>query len=215
MQDLYNKLNDRITGNLHLTAKWELSDLVLTAQADNEANGKLGAINLDWSTYDNYNIIFKGYSSKDNGTSWDAISLMDYTNIETVKVLQIYPASGASNQLKQWMETNGYGKGIIKVDSVYIDTFNSNPYAYLTTDGSSVNENWKYDVIFFGTWDSNGSKGLNATSKNATEKFILSGRGCIFGHDTISWDSSTSVAARSQYFNQLAPYVNIVGNGYY
>lgn len=73
------------------------------------------------------------------------MSLMNYTSVKEVKVLQVHPIEGAKNQLKTWMETNGYGKEIIKVDSVYIDEFNSNPEKCMKDDEG----NWKYDELFF------------------------------------------------------------------
>ncbi|WP_270347315.1 InlB B-repeat-containing protein [Mediterraneibacter faecis] len=158
------------------------SSFTLSANNDNSANDGLGAVDLDWSTYTKKNVMFKGYQSKDNGITWQSISLMDYTSVKNINVLQIYPIDNAKNQLKTWMETNGYGKGIIKVNSVSLGDFNANPNTYLK-DSSG---NWKYDVIFFGTWDSNGPDGdLNESSMEATRQFILSGKGCIFGHDTI------------------------------
>ena len=85
--------------------------------------------------------------------------------------------------LKVWMDK--YGKGLISVDSVKLGTFNKNPVTYLkNADGS-----YKYDVIMFGSWDYNGTPGSGGDiSYNASlevEKFIQSGRGVLFGHDTI------------------------------
>ena len=116
----------------------------------------------------------------------------------------------AKGQLKTWMETNGYGKGIIKVDSVYIDDFNNNPNAYL----SKTNGKWNYDVLFLGTWDSNNSKDLSAASKSLTESYINDGGGCIFGHDTIRWDTYNTAGALPN-FTSLAKYVNITQNSYW
>ena len=124
------------------------------------------------------------------------MSLMDYTSVKEVKVLQVYPIDSAKSQLKTWMETNGYGKGIVKVDSVYIDDFNGNPEKYMKNDEG----NWKYDELFFGTWDGNGGKGLSAKSTTTTSQFIEAGGGCIFGHDTLNPGSS---------FWKLKDYVNM------
>ena len=104
-----------------------------------------GSVSLDWSKYNYANKNFKVYKSSDGGKSYETVGI-DYTSVKEVKCLQIYPCTEAEGQLKKWMETNGYGKGIIKVDSVYIDTFNSNPNAYLK-DSSG---NWKYNVLYFG-----------------------------------------------------------------
>lgn len=143
-----------------------------------------GSVSLDWSSYDYADKNFKVYKSSDGGNTYETVGI-DYTLVDEVKCLQIYPIADASNQLKTWMETNGYGKGIIKIESVYIDNFNSNPDAYL----KDSNGNYKYDVIFFGTWDRNNSKDLTPASKLAVEQYIKSGRGCIVGHDTISYAS--------------------------
>lgn len=186
------------------------SSFTLSANNDNSANDRLGAVDLDWSSYSKKNVMFKGYQSKDGGKTWQTISLMDYTSVKEIKVLQIYPIENAKGQLKTWMETNGYGKGIIKVDSVYIDDFNNNPNAYL----SKTNGKWNYDVLFLGTWDSNNSKDLSAASKSLTESYINDGGGCIFGHDTIRWDTYNTAGALPN-FTSLAKYVNITQNLYW
>ena len=175
----------------------------LKATADATANNNLGVVNLDWSkTVGTTNDIltdstYKAYKSTDNGNTWQTISLMDYTKVTEVKVLQIYPHPNAANQLKTWMETNGYGKGIIKVDSVYIDDFNANPSSYLKDE----NGNWKYNVLFFGTWDSNNGKDLNTTSYAIVEEYIRSGLGCIFGHDTFVTNYPNLMKLGSKYLD--------------
>lgn len=123
------------------------------------------------------------------------MSLMDYTSVKEVNVLQIYPIEDAKNQLKTWMETNGYGKGIIKVDSVYINDFNNNPEKYIKDDKG----NWKYDELFFGTWDGGGSD-LTITSTQIVEQYIKDGKGCIFGHDTI-YNAHPNMWSLRNYFN--------------
>lgn len=179
------------------------SSFTLKATANNSANDGLGAVDLDWSSYSKKNVMFKGYQSKDGGKTWQTISLMDYTSIKEIKVLQIYPVEAAKGQLKTWMETNGYGKEIIKVDSVSLDLFNADPNTYLK-DSSG---NWKYDVIFFGTWDSNGGASLayDLTSSSAmiVGNYINDGKGVILGHDTIS----TSINHNN--FSSLAHYFDI------
>ena len=97
-----------------------------------------GSVSLNWSKYNYANKNFKVYKSSDGGKTYETVGI-DYKSVREVKCLQIYPVYEAANQLKVWMENNEYGKGIIKVDSVYIDTFNTNPYGYLK-DSSG---NWK------------------------------------------------------------------------
>lgn len=178
---LHVRASDTIPINVtSLATGAEAGTWTLKATANNSG---IGSVALDWSQNSTPDMAYKGYSSTDNGATWNSISLMDYSSVSQVKVLQIYPHANAANQLKTWMETNGYGKGIIKVDSVFWDNYNSNPYAYL----KDANGNWKYDVIFFGTWDSNASKNLSDTGVAATKAFIKSGRGCIMGHDTIGY----------------------------
>lgn len=154
-----------------------------------------GSVSLDWSNYAYQDKNFKVYKSSDGGKTYETIGI-DYTLVKDIKCLQIYPIAEASSQMKTWIETNGYGKGIIKIDSVYIDNFNSNPYGYLKDN----NGNWKYDVIFFGTWDSNNNKDLSTTSSRIVKEYISSGRGCIFGHDTITYTGSN--------FNSFLTYLN-------
>lgn len=179
------------------------SSFTLSANNDNSANDGLGAVDLDWSTYTKKNVMFKGFQSKDGGKTWQSISLMDYTSVKEIKVLQIYPVEAAKEQLKTWMETNGYGKGIIKVNSVSLSDFNANPNTYLK-DSSG---NWKYDVLFLGTWDANGGTSskydLTSSSAMIVENYINDGKGVILGHDTIS----TSINHNK--FSSLAHYFNI------
>lgn len=67
-----------------------------------------------------------------------------------------------------------------------MDNFNSNPIKYLK-NGSGE---YQYDVVFFGTWDLNACRDLSNASYNAMDAFIASGRGCIFGHDTVMNNSA-------------------------
>lgn len=139
-----------------------------------------GSVSLDWRQYNYSNKNFKVYKSSDGGRTYETVGI-DYRSVTQVRLLQIYPIDAAASQLKVWMENNGYGKGIIKVDSVYIDTFNANPYGYL----KDSNGNWRYDVLLFGTWDCNNHKDISDSAYNAVSQFINAGRGVIFGHDTI------------------------------
>ena len=143
-------------------------------------------VTLDWSDYgSSSNSIFKGYQSKDGGSTWESISLMDYTSVNLVRVLNVYPEKG--DGLKSWMEevtdsTTGQvlGKGIIRVDKIGISDFNTSPSTYLKKTGSD----WNYDVLVFGFWDRNNYYDLSTASKNVVDSFLADGRGVVLGHDT-------------------------------
>ena len=53
----------------------------------------------------------------------------------------------------------------------------------MTKSGDAAG-NYQYDVIMFGSWDSNNSRDLNVTSATAVRAFLNSGHGVLFGHDT-------------------------------
>ncbi|WP_459482623.1 Ig-like domain-containing protein [Clostridium saccharoperbutylacetonicum] len=135
-------------------------------------------------------------------------SIPSKTNI---KVLNIYPNTG--NNLKTWMENNGYGKGLIFVDEVNIDKFNANPSSYL----KDANGNWNYDVIYEGAWDMNNSKDLSSQGLEAIKEFIESGRGYLSGHDTFFLRNDFTATNRNKlisYFNiQLSAYDNLYNIG--
>lgn len=165
-----------------------------------------GSVSLDWSNYDYQNKNFKVYKSSNNGTTYESIGI-DYSSVNQVRVLQVYPDIGAG-QLQSWLVDTGYGQGIISVGQVSITEFNKNPSAYLyeTSNG------WNYDVIFFGTWDRNGYRDLSSTSYNIVNNFAKSGKGIIFGHDValnngrndIYEYTGGSVKAQQNYFDALA-----------
>lgn len=116
------------------------------------------------------------------------MSRSSWNGEEVVNVLNIYPRSKSKDYLKNWMntivdsETNEtVGMGLFNIDTVYIDDYNSNPDIYLRDDSG----NYKYDVLFFGSSDSNGFKDLSEISMESTREYIESERGVLFGHDTV------------------------------
>ena len=121
--------------------------------------------------------------SKENGP-WESNSTW---NGEKVKVLNIYPRIGTEGYIENWMNSTisnseePAGMGLFEIDTVYIDDYNNNPDIYLKDEDG----NYKYDVLCFGTYDSNNGKDLSILSKEATQDFIDSGRGVLFGHDTL------------------------------
>ena len=170
---------------------------VLSLTATPNPSGNYVALN--WTNSDKsqpYSYML--YSKSVHESTFQSIPAKD-----SAKVLNIYPVVAPtvsfttwqgksytlpkSTSLKMWMETpngydsKGYGKGLISVDTVSISNFNANPDTYLkNTDGS-----YKYDVLYFGAWDSNGNQDLTATAEIKTDAFIKTGRGVLFGHDTM------------------------------
>ena len=191
------------------------SVLTLTATPNPSAND----VALNWTNSDKsqpYSYML--YSKSAHESTFQSIPAKD-----RAKVLNIYPVVAPtvsfttwqgksytlpkSASLKMWMETpngydsKGYGKGLISVDTVSISDFNANPDAYLrNADGS-----YKYDVLYFGAWDSNAYQDLSSIAEAKTEVFIKTGRGVLFGHDTMV---SNNRIIKTNFF-KLAHYCNI------
>lgn len=133
----------------------------------------------------------------------DVDNSVTISRAKSINVLNIYPGTVGTTytftnwkgdtytlpvtaQVKRWMEEpndespKGYGQGLIAIDCVDVDAFNINPYSYLK-DSSG---NWKYDTVYFGTWDSNNGKGYSTAGIAAISELIAAGRGYISGHDT-------------------------------
>ncbi|MFT9056735.1 MAG: DUF5057 domain-containing protein, partial [Ethanoligenens sp.] len=190
---------------------------VLTLTATPNPSGNYVALN--WTNSDKsqpYSYML--YSKSAHESTFQSIPAKD-----RAKVLNIYPVVTPtvsfttwqgksytlpkSASLKMWMETpngydsKGYGKSLISVDTVSIADFNANQDAYLkNADGS-----YKYDVLYFGAWDSNGNQDLSATAESRTDAFIKTGRGVLFGHDTMVSNDRISMPN----FYKLAHYCNI------
>lgn len=158
-------------------------DLILSAEPDMENN----CINLDWnSPEEGINYSYMIYQKHKSGS----VEYFEYQSIpanDTVKVLQVYPVKP---QLVNWVKQ--YGEGKITCDAISMSNFNKDP-----------NSVWEYDVVVFGFWDLNSGWDLNTNSLDVMKEYIESGRGVLFGHDTInSYVNHT-------YFNELAHYVNL------
>ncbi|MGN1433679.1 MAG: VWA domain-containing protein, partial [Ruminococcus sp.] len=164
-------------------------EIALTLTADTNT-GEDYSIDLLWndisSSYEQYG--YRVLRSSDEGKTWETRS--SWNGSEKVSVLNVYPHPNAERYLKDWMnrvvdkETGETaGKGLFDIDTVYFDNYNSNPEEYL----KDSNGMYKYDVILFGTYDCNNNKDLNEKAKQATQSFINSGRGVLFGHDTVCW----------------------------
>jgi hypothetical protein len=63
----------------------------------------------------------------------------------------------------------------------------------------------KYDTLYFGAWDAFASEDLSATAETATDAFIKTGRGVLFGHDTMVDNDTISMPN----FFKLAHYCDI------
>ena len=162
-----------------------------------EHNEGMNYINLSWNAPDTTKKwSYRLYQKTEGETEFETVSTK-YN--KPVKVLNIYP--GVGDNLQEWM--NNYGKGLISVDKVTLSNFNREPLKYLKDN----NGNYKYDVLMFGSWDdNNGAQDLNGNSASEVEKFILSGGGVLFGHDTIARSKTSNM----KYFNMLSGYLKIV-----
>ena len=190
---------------------------VLSLTATSNPSGNYVALN--WTNSDKsqpYSYML--YSKSAHESTFQSIPAKDHA-----KVLNIYPVVAPivsfttwegknytlpkSASLKMWMETpneydsKGYGKGLISVDTVSISDFNASPDAYLkNADGS-----YKYDVLYFGAWDAFASQDLSAAAETKTDAFIKTGRGVLFGHDTMVDNDTISMPN----FFKLAHYCDI------
>lgn len=138
---------------------------------------------------------------KTDGGSWEPRSI--WNEEEHIRVLNVYPTQP---YLVEWMNTTigetelPAGKGIFDIDPVHFSAFNADPYGVLLDESGR----WKYDVIFFGTADCNGGQGLDMQGVEAVQKFIDTGRGVLFGHDTIGYGSN---------FNRFAEQAGLLCRG--
>ncbi|WP_430597597.1 hypothetical protein [Enterococcus sp. AZ177] len=154
-------------------------------KAENRWSGldKKSYADLEWdSVKDLSKSGYQLYQSED-GNSWSVRSL-NYG--KPIKVLNIYPDIAGSNTLKSWMDglnlKNSSGEKLINVKAVSQNNYGTNPNGYL----KDAKGEFQYDVIMFGSWDYNNHLDISVTAKNATQEFIDSGRGVLFGHDTIT-----------------------------
>lgn len=154
-----------------------VQDLILNS-AENDTG-----IDLSWnditSNFESYHYrLFRRTESED----WETRSI--WNESEKVEVLNLYPAAP---YLEQWMTTTisdtetPAGMGLFDIDSVHIRDFNNNPESYLVDENGS----WKYDVLFFGSSDCNSYYDLTEKSYEIVQEYVNSGRGVLFGHDTL------------------------------
>ena len=177
-----------VEGNVRLTneEKLYLTELIIddiVLEVDNTTSSE---VKLKWNDITNafYRYGYRVYRSLD-GENWETRSSWDGN--EKVKVLNIYPNRASRNYLSNWMgqniagENTAAGKGLFEIGKVCIDDYNKAPDKYLMDENGYI-----YDVLVFGTYDTNWYKDLNEVSYAATRKFADSGRGILFGHDTVT-----------------------------
>lgn len=170
-----------------------------------DKNQKKSLVTLDWGkvpdlSNDGYSI----YQSEDQ-KSWQKRSA---SYGKAITVLNVYPDRG--DTLKEWMDSLNLkdkdGKNLIQVKMVSITNFNADPEKYLKNENQYV-----CDVVMFGSWDWNNSKDLNDKSANAVKAFMDSGKGVLFGHDTITGSNyNWSIMTPSHvYFNRFEAQLGI------
>ncbi|MBQ8923895.1 MAG: hypothetical protein IJ053_03780 [Lachnospiraceae bacterium] len=127
------------------------------------------------------------------GNDWEVRSIWNQNS--RIKVLEIYPYE---SYLGLWMNSEfdnddgTPGLGMFDVDSVHLDDYNSEPEKYMKDE----NGDWLYDVIFFGACDFNNYRDLSDDAYEVTDEFVNSGRGALFGHDTVCTALGHSVFAK-------------------
>lgn len=166
---------------LHKRVENELVLQAETSQAEDYG------VNLSWNDISNDDVRY-GYRifRKKENSDWETQSTWD--GEEKVKVLNIYPCNTAKDYLVDWMEDTvsgseePAGKGLFEIDTVNIDDYNRTPERYLMDEDG----NYLYDVLVFGTYDSNAFADVSEKAYDATQKYLDSGRGVLFGHDTVA-----------------------------
>ena len=177
--------------------KLETTTITLTSHynevADSNGYGP-NYVPLTWTNSNkNAKFFYKLFQKEVSKSEWAQVS----TNYgKPVNVLNVYP--GVGNNLKSWMQK--YGLGLINVDEVTLSSYNNNPESYLKNTETGE---YKYDVIMFGSWDYNNGQDLSQKGKEETENFIKTGRGVLFGHDTLCMESG----CYHPNFSSLAGYI--------
>ncbi len=179
-------------------------------------NDEKNTLNLEWEWTSKEEGTYRYTMKRTDDTRTTFIDIPNIDTTKEIKVLNVYPIDGVKENLHTWMETNHYGDvqglPLIKVTPVSLSDFNTN---YETQDNDAclkqngTTGDYKYDVIFFGSADSNGGNGcdLNEDSAKAVGEFIEAGHSAIFGHDTICLRSGQ----HHPYFAELGEkYVGIV-----
>lgn len=177
-------------------------DFRLTANNKWDNTAKRNYAQLDWEDIPNLTQSgYKLYQSED-GVSWENRSLL-YG--KPIKVLNVYPVIEESNTLKDWMDNlglvNSEGENLIQVTPVSHTDYNVDPDLYLKDSGGE----YQYDVVMFGSWDSNNFCDLTPSGVIKLQNYIDTGRGVLFGHDTIT--------PRVSYDKNFNSFINELGIG--
>ena len=153
-------------------------------------------IRLDWSTNAVPGMTYMVHKSPYGEGAFQTIPLKT-----DIKVLNVYPDIADSDKLKEWMDAYGNPPGYsMIVDKIGISDFNVN-YSSLIKD---TEDSYKYDVLFFGSWDGNNGLDLSIGAKTEVDHFIDQGGGCLFGHDTANANKNPNfVALASKYMNMI------------
>ncbi|MFD2306748.1 MucBP domain-containing protein [Enterococcus termitis] len=154
-------------------------------KAENLWNGeeKKSYASLEWGEVSG--LKQSGYQlfQSEDGTTWNVRS-MNYG--KTINVLNVYPDRQDAQTLKEWMDSlnleDSKGNQLIQVSYVSQTDLALNPNKYM----KNAKGDYIYDVMMFGSWDYNNHKDISVSVKNATQEYINSGRGVLFGHDTIT-----------------------------
>lgn len=172
-------------------------DFRMTANNKWDNSSRTNHAELEWDEIANLTQTgYRLFQSEDQGLTWTNQSL-NYG--KSIKVLNVYPDREASNTLKTWMDGLGLqsedGTNLIQVTPITITEYNSDSEACLKNSAGD----YLYDVIMFGSWDANDYKILEQDAYNSTRDFLDSGRGVLFGHDTLA-ENNTSKPRGTDYF---------------
>lgn len=165
------------------------------------------------NTYCGNGVVEGAYETCDfnmTAPNWDEATEFCYDNCQKgrrLKILQVYPGSTSNVDLQAIINNNKDNQitrtAVIATTS--ITDFRNSPTTYIPTN----NPTSLYNVIVFGFKDCNNNKDLDDDSASSTERFINSGGGVIFGHDTIWQEAGTICGGDHEFFSNLAHYAGI------